>query len=140
MTQLIILDTSAFLSLGNINDSNYHKATQISRYIAKKKLNIIVPADVLTEIINVVGKKIDHQAATLQAEKILSSDMFTIAEAIHNVRLNALEKFRLQPRSVSFTDCIVMAVADEFETKDIFGFDETFRKNGYNIKYPALKS
>ena len=31
-----------------------------------------------------------------------------------------------------FTDCIVMANADSFKTKDIFGFDEVFRKNGYN--------
>jgi predicted nucleic acid-binding protein len=34
---------------------------------------------------------------------------------------------------VSFTDCLVMAVADRFGTKVIFGFDEVFRKNGYRI-------
>lgn len=135
MTKSVILDTSAFLSLGNVNDSNYQKATQISQYMAKKELSIIIPADVFTEIINVVGRKIGHQAATLQAQKILLSDMFTIAETTHKVRLNALEMFKKQPQSVSYTDCIVMAFADEFETKDIFGFDEAFSKNGYNIKY-----
>lgn len=48
-----------------------------------------------------------------------------------NIRLRALQNFQNQPAYVSFTDCVVMAFADEYETKDIFGFDEAFRKNGY---------
>jgi predicted nucleic acid-binding protein len=34
---------------------------------------------------------------------------------------------------VSFTDCVVMAVADTYGTKRIFGFDEAFTKNGYRV-------
>jgi predicted nucleic acid-binding protein len=33
----------------------------------------------------------------------------------------ALEKFKNQSQAVSLTDCIVMAVADHYGTKDIFG-------------------
>jgi hypothetical protein len=33
----------------------------------------------------------------------------------------ALEKFKTQSQAVSLTDCIVMAVADHYGTKDIFG-------------------
>jgi len=43
----------------------------------------------------------------------------------------ALEKFKAVPQAVSFTDCIVMAVADEYNTKDIFGFDKQFEDAGY---------
>lgn len=139
MSSTIILDTSAFLSLGNINDSNYQKATTISKQIEKGKLSIIVPGEIFTEIVNVVGKKTGHQAAILQAKKILSSASFTITETDSNIRVNALEKFQKQPQSVSFTDCLVMAFADEYETKEIFGFDEAFRKNGY-IRFGIDKS
>ena len=127
----IILDTSAFISLGNIDDSNYEKARSIGKDIEEKKLNIVVPGEIFTEIINVVGKKIGHRAAILQSEKILKSESFTIAETTHQIRMEALEKFARQPQSVSFTDCIVMAFADEYETREIFGFDDVFRKNGY---------
>jgi predicted nucleic acid-binding protein len=34
---------------------------------------------------------------------------------------------------VSFTDCIVMALADRLGTKTIFGVDEVFEKNGYRL-------
>ena len=33
--------------------------------------------------------------------------------------------------SVSYTDAVVMAVADEYETQKIFGFDEAFATCGY---------
>ena len=135
----IILDTSAFISLGNIDDSNYEKARSIGTDIEKKKLNIVVPGEIFTEIINVVGKKIGHKAAILQSEKILKSESFTIAETTHQIRMEALEKFARQPKSVSFTDCLVMAFADEYETREIFGFDEVFRKNGY-IRFGIDKS
>lgn len=45
----------------------------------------------------------------------------------------ALDRFARQPTSMSFTDCIVMACADAWETRDIFGFDAVFRKNGYRL-------
>lgn len=131
MTSVVILDTSAFISLENIDDSNYKKATQISKKLSQKGSAVIVPGEIFTEIVNVVGKKTGHRAAILQAQKILSSASFTIAETDSNIRGSALEKFKKQPKSVSFTDCLVMAFADEFETKDIFGFDETFKRNGY---------
>lgn len=131
MNKLIILDTSAFISLENIEDSNFQKATIISKKIKRLGLAVVVPGEIFTEIINVVGKKTGHQAAVLQAEKILKSNSFTIAETTHQIRLNAFEKFQKQPKSVSFTDCLVMAFADEYETREIFGFDEAFFKNGY---------
>jgi predicted nucleic acid-binding protein len=43
------------------------------------------------------------------------------------------ERFAKQPSSVSFTDCIVMALANRLGTKLIFGFDEVFSKNGYRL-------
>ena len=45
----------------------------------------------------------------------------------------ALERFAYQPASVSFIDCIVMALADRLGTKLIFGFDEVFHKKGYRL-------
>ena len=45
----------------------------------------------------------------------------------------ALKRFAQHPASVSFTDCVVMALADRVRTKTIFGFDEVFRKNGYRL-------
>lgn len=49
----------------------------------------------------------------------------------------ALEKFEALEDTVSLTDCIVMAVADHYETKDIFGFDKQFADAGYDRLTPS---
>lgn len=131
MNNPVVLDTSAFISLSNTSDSNYIKAQAISNRLSKENKKIIIPGDIFTEIINTTGKKIGHDAACKQGNFILESSTFNIVETNGKVRKNALEKFQKQPNSVSFTDCLVMSFADEFETKEIFGFDESFKKNGY---------
>ncbi len=131
MNYPIIIDSSSFISLGTITDSNYQKAAAISNRIGEEDRTIIMPGEIFTEIVNVAGKKIGHKAAMDQASKILSSKTVHIEETTSAIRQSALDKFNKQPKSVSFTDCIVMAFADEFETKEIFGFDDAFRKNGY---------
>jgi predicted nucleic acid-binding protein len=83
--------------------------------------------------VNVLGKKIGHEAAFHFATYMLSRATFHLAEASQATVQAALAKFQKQPSSVSFTDCIVMAVADEYETKVIFGFDRVFMQNGYHI-------
>jgi predicted nucleic acid-binding protein len=45
----------------------------------------------------------------------------------------ALRKFEKLPERVSFTDCVVMAVADYYQTQDISGFDQQFAQAGYQI-------
>jgi predicted nucleic acid-binding protein len=45
----------------------------------------------------------------------------------------ALSRFVTQPNAVSFTDCIVMTVADAYGTQTIFGFDADHARNGYAI-------
>jgi hypothetical protein len=51
----------------------------------------------------------------------------------------ALALFTQLKASVSFTDTIVMAVADEYHTKDIFGFDKQFEDAGYKRLTPVVK-
>jgi predicted nucleic acid-binding protein len=46
---------------------------------------------------------------------------------------DALERFARQSSSVSFTECIVMALAYRYGTKLVFGFDDVFRNNGYRL-------
>ena len=127
----IVSDTSAFISLASVTDSNHKRAREISASIKKDSLTLIVPGEIVTELTNILGKKASHRKATTTAEKLIQSQEIVIVETTPPLRLSALEKFKTQPGSVSFTDCLVMAFADEFKTKYIFGFDRTFKKNGY---------
>lgn len=131
MTPPVVADSSALVSLASVTDGNHKLAVKISRSLAQEKRSVIVPGGVVTETINVFGKKVSHRSAVRVGEKLIYSKELLLAETTPEVRRQALLKFKKQAGSVSFTDCLVMAFADSFSTREIFGFDEVFRKNGY---------
>lgn len=126
-----IVDSSALFSLIVGTDKNHGVALKAAKKLLEEKEPFIIPSDVFSETVNALGKKLNHKVAFGAGEDILASNAFSITDTSERLRINALDKFKNQPESVSFTDCLVMAFADEFETKEIFGFDECFKKNGY---------
>ena len=56
-----------------------------------------------------------------------------VVEITPLVRSNALTLYEKQAASVSFTDCLVMACADEYKTNLIFGFDSAFGKTATSV-------
>ena len=130
MTKPVIADSSALVSLASVSDRNYNQAISLSNQLVQENRQIIIPTEVFSETVNVLGRNGSHQMAYGTANQILSSNPI-IPETTPKIRQEALTKFKNQPESVSYTDCIVMAFADEYETREIFGFDNAFRKNGY---------
>jgi len=131
MNYKIVADSSAFFSLVIKEDRNHKIANLTIKKIISSDASVIVPGEVFTELVNILGKKVGHSVAIKAGKMILEQSGFIITETTDSIRNNAFEKFKKQAESVSFTDCLVMAFADLYETKDIFGFDEAFRKNGY---------
>ncbi len=138
----VIADSSALVSLASVTDSNHSRAVLYSQFLAKTSLPVIIPSDVIAETINTIGRKVGHQWAVEVGNELLGSRAYIIVDSNNDMRTVAFEKFkdqkapsepRLKSAKASFTDCVVMAIADYYETKDIFGFDGIFKKNGYNI-------
>lgn len=131
MKPTVIADTSALISLASLSDGNHKAAQHISTSIKKNDYPLIIPGEVFTETINTLGRKTGHRSAMSTAHELLESKELMIIDTSPDLRVNALTKFKEQSESVSFTDCLVMAFADEYKTSLIFGFDNAFRKNGY---------
>lgn len=131
-TTLVIADTSGLMSLLIDTDANHHKALAQSQVFDESPGAVITSSHVFTELMNVLGKKLGHRVAVSAGQQIVSTPNYLITESDTELE-EALERFARQPSSVSFTDCIVMALADRLGTKVIFGFDEVFRKNGYRL-------
>lgn len=128
---IIIADASGLISTFIKKDQNHKLAKKIKEKTIKDKSIIYLPHEVFSETINVVGRKVGHDAAVDLGKTLLETDLFFILPSSYALINRALELLYKQAKSVSFTDCLVMAFADEYETKEIFGFDEAFHKNGY---------
>jgi predicted nucleic acid-binding protein len=134
----IVADASALVSLVDLDDTNHARAIEEAKKLDAVNRPIIVPAEALTETINILGKKFGHALAVEAAKSFLHPDSqyLVIPTELTHVHA-ALASFARLKASVSFTDTIVMAVADEYRTKDIFGFDKQFADAGYTGLEPA---
>jgi predicted nucleic acid-binding protein len=135
--EAIIADTSALVSLATDTDHNHTVATAEAAKLQDAARPIILPADVFVETINILGKRSGHETALQAAEALLRpGSQFVLVDTGPYIK-TALVKFKDQPPAVSLTDCIVMAVADHYATKDIFGFDKQFVEAGYHRLTPS---
>jgi predicted nucleic acid-binding protein len=123
-TTLVVADTSGLMSLLIDTDANHEKALALSTSFDESPGVVIIPSHVFSELMNVVGKKLGHQVAVAIGHRILSDSTYLILESDKELA-EAVERFANQPASVSFTDCIVMALANRVGTKLIFGFGRT---------------
>ena len=124
---VIIADTSGLVSLFLPDDQNHEVALKAAEKLRSAHKDILIPAAVFVELLNILGRKVGHTTALAAVSEL--SPPFLVLTTQTNVS-QALKKFEALPQSVSFTDCLVMTVADEYATSDIFGFDKQFADAG----------
>jgi predicted nucleic acid-binding protein len=143
MSNPVILDSSALIAEINLADSLHEKAQAVNKVIAETDRQVILPYEVFAEAINIFGKKVGRSEAARAGKAILArhtAGSLLIATSSPTLLAAALELLETaKGQSPSFVDCLVMASADEYQTREIFGFDETFTKNGYQLPEPRKK-
>jgi predicted nucleic acid-binding protein len=133
----LIADTSALVSLAVKTDHNHAPAVAAAEALDQANRPILLPIDVLSETINLLGKKSGKETARNAGIRLLSDDSQFLLIDTASYAYDAFEKFGKLPPSVSFIDCMVMAVADAYCTKDVFGFDKQFADAGYTRLTPS---
>jgi predicted nucleic acid-binding protein len=108
-------------------------AVKAATELAEDGTSVLIPSEVLAETINILGKKFGHEQTAQVIEELFQSAAFTVTPSSDVMRKDALSRFRDTTGSVSYTDGLVMAVADHYGVTVIFGFDEIFSKQGYRL-------
>jgi predicted nucleic acid-binding protein len=132
-----IADSRALVSLIVATDSNHERALAEAKRMKFAQGIVILPTAVLLETIDILGRKVSRRVAAGALRWFWDNDTFTVVDTPMERIMEALDIFEGQKESVSFTDCVVMATADEYDTKDIFGFDKQFADAGYRRLDPA---
>lgn len=134
----VVTDSSALVALAYPNDADHQKALALSDHLKRSGALILIPVEVIAETLNILGKKQGRSFAVAFGEQILNDpDIHPMTTSNDRMR-DAVARWQDQAGGVSYTDCLVMAAADETETNAgekpaIFGFDEVFSKNGYHL-------
>jgi predicted nucleic acid-binding protein len=136
----VILDSSALIAQINIKDLWHKKANTISEIIERTDRKVILPAEVLAETLNRIGNNIGRQEAVLAGNALLERNdtgdvLITHSNTdILSATLRLLNSVAEPPeKRASFVDCLVMATATFYDTREIFGFDAVFERNGFKL-------
>ena len=143
MSRSVILDSSALIAQINLADSLHEKVQAVNDFIAETNRQVILPYEVFAEAINIFGKKVGRIEAARAGKALLVrhvSGSLRIVPSTETILAGALDRLQsTQADNPSFIDCLVMVSADHYQTQEIFGFDETFRKNGYRLPAATTK-
>jgi predicted nucleic acid-binding protein len=143
---IVILDSSALIAQINLNDLWHKKADETAGFIAQTNRQVILPSEVLAETLNRIGNNVGRQQAYLAGKALLARDAtgdILLAQSNPNLLAASLELLKTvqeaQDKRPSFVDCLVMASANLYDTREIFGFDAIFVQNGYHLPGKAEK-
>ena len=134
--EILVADTSGLVSLVVPTDHNHIPAIAAAKHLSAQHTDILIPSAVFYEFLNILGRKVGHKVAagTVSA---LTPPFILLNDPSRSIIDQALAKFASVPEAVSFTDCLVMATADEYQTLQIFGFDKQFADAGYTRLTPS---
>jgi predicted nucleic acid-binding protein len=137
---VVVLDSSALIAQINGKDIWHKKADAIAKVIAHTEHHVILPYEVFAETLNRIGNNIGRQAAVLVGQALLARHAAGDILLTHSNPTLAAASLELlhtveapQDKRPSYVDCVVMATADCYATREIFGFDAVFPQNGYHL-------
>lgn len=139
-TTVVILDSSALIAQINVQDLWHKRADEIAEFIARTNRHVVLPAEVLAETLNRIGNNVGRLEAARAGNALLARFATGDILLAHShpgllaASLALLKTVReAQDKRPSFVDCLVMATANVYETREIFGFDAVFGQNGYHV-------
>ncbi len=132
-----ILDSSVVVAVLKIDDADHHKAVALlDKSTVDKKIHLLLPAEVLAESLNVIGKKLGKQqaynAGNVLTQQISLGKIQLITSSVQ-LTMQALSIQIVATGNPSFIDALVMAYAESRKTSLILGFDSCFHKNGFSL-------
>ncbi len=131
MEKELFVDADAFVALVDSKDSNHELAVAVSSSVSKFALGSVTSDPALGEAITVISQNVGHQIAVNFGQEVLSSRL-EIVEVDTKIRNKAFEIFKDQrSKNSRFTDAVNMAIMEQRGLKEIFSFDEDYKKSGF---------
>jgi len=130
---MILVDTNLFVALLNERDKNYSKAHKIFNQLTSGLYGTrFTISEVFSETITLLFRKTKRMdIVSLGWDLIYGSEniwlqTLDITMEIREQAWNIFQKYTTVRRPLSFVDCLLIAVAEQYEIKMIASFDSEF--------------
>ena len=127
----VLLDTSAFLAMLNVDDNNHSGALKEWGDLINSDRSLISHNYVLIESFALIQRRMGNKAVRVFEEDILPLiNIEWIGERMHKSAVSAL--FAAGRRNLSLVDCVSFEVMRTLGIKKVFTFDSHFKEQGFH--------
>ena len=127
----VLLDTSAFLAMLNVDDNNHSGAKKEWGDLINSDRSLISHNYVLIESFALIQRRMGNKAVRVFEEDILPLiNIEWIGERMHKSAVSAL--FAAGRRNLSLVDCVSFEVMRTLGIKKVFTFDPHFKEQGFH--------
>jgi hypothetical protein len=137
VTQPLFVDTSAFLAVFNPGDERHAEAGRILSSVRSDRRALVSSTDVFDELVGLLNRRLGPDAAVGFGEELRRADHCRLVRVDDEIRDRAwaIFKERRLPK-LSFTDCTSSAILTMCRIREVFTFDEDFRRLGHRTLPP----
>lgn len=131
---IVIVDSDAIIAQTNPQDIHHKKASEISQNLIDLNAQVFYPSTTIAESNAHIQRVLNSTASAYGTAVLLTSQDAQIIEVNKQTLINAVQYFnpRTSKKNTLF-DCIVAAVALEYEADAIFSFDKYYKKLGFKL-------
>jgi len=131
-SRLVLVDTSAWIALFLDDDEWHGAATTVFEALKRDGRLLVTTSDIFDETATALRRWSGHKAAVRVGRQLRLSRLTQIVSVTDPARERAWTRFeKTADPPVSLTDCTSMVVMDDLKVREVFTFDDDFRRAGY---------
>ena len=132
---IVVVDADAIVAQIHTSDSNHSKAVQATKLLKKNKARVLYPRTAIIEAVTVLQTKLNDRSAARGTALYFTNPNLEIIETNSEIYSMAFKKYFISTKSKRNTlfDCIVVAIAEEYDANAIFSFDKFYEKKGFKL-------
>lgn len=131
---VIVVDADAIVAQTDPNDLHHKKAVAISDNLINAGARVLYPITAITEANAHVQRVLNSTATAYGMAKLMTDPLAQVVE-VNKETLGAAMNYFSPTASKKNTlfDCIVAAVAEEYDADAIFSFDRFYKQKGFGL-------
>lgn len=131
---LVVVDADAIIAQADPNDYHHHQAASISDSLAALNATVVYPATAITEATAYMQRVLNSTASAYGTAVVLTDVGVQVAPISQKILKDALNYFSpTTSKKNTLFDCVVAAVAEEYEADAIFSFDKFYKRKGFKL-------
>jgi len=131
---MMFVDTGALFARYDHRDGRHQDATAFWQLLAETEEPLATSNFVVNELLTLLARRTTYAFAAARAKEIYSSGECEILRPTAEDETKAVVYLEMyQGEQVSFSDCISFVLMEREGIRDVFAFDQHFRRAGFVV-------